>query len=89
MWHSYVYYMLGIRPVLNGLLVDPRIPSEWKGFKLTRHFRGAQYMIEVSNPKGLNMGVKSMLVDGNKIDANVIPSFGDGKTHRVEVGLGS
>ena len=87
MWHSYVYYILGIRPVLKGLLVDPKIPSDWKGFKLTRQFRGAQYVIEVTNPEGLNLGVKSMLVDGKRIDANTIPFFGDGKTHRVDVVL--
>jgi cellobiose phosphorylase len=71
------------------LLVDPQTPGDWKGFKLTRRFRRAQYEIEVNNPKGLNIGVKSMLVDGKRIDANVIPSFGDGKTHQVEVGFGS
>ena len=89
MWRAFVYYILGVRPEFKGLSVDPKIPSDWKGFKLTRHFRGAQYVIEVNNPKGLNMGVKSMLVDGKKIGANVIPSFGDGKIHRVEVSLGS
>ncbi len=27
-------YILGIRPTYNGLVIDPCIPSDWKGFKL-------------------------------------------------------
>jgi cellobiose phosphorylase len=75
--------------VWDGLLVDPKIPSEWEGFKLTRQFRGAQYTIEVTNPKSLNMGVKSMVIDGKEVLGNLIPAHADGKPHLVKVVLGS
>ena len=88
MWRAYVHFILGVRPVLEGLLVDPQIPSDWDGFKVTRPFRGAIYKIEVVNPNELNMGVKSVVVDGKTIKGNVIPSYGDGKTHTVKVVLG-
>ena len=87
MWHSYAYYILGVRPVLAGLLVDPKIPSEWKGFNLTRQFRGAQYRIEVTNPKNISMGVKSMLIDGKEVPGNVIPTHADNRSHLVRVVL--
>jgi cellobiose phosphorylase len=89
MWHSYVYYILGVRPTLNGLLVDPKIPREWEGFKVTRPFRGATYQIEVSNPQKAAMGGKSMVIDGKEIMGNVIPAYADGETHLVKVALGS
>jgi cellobiose phosphorylase len=89
MWHSYVYYILGVRPELDGLLVDPKIPSEWEGFKVTRQFRGAAYQIEVTNPRKVNMGVKSMVIDGKELAGNLIPAHSDGKTHLVKVVLGS
>ena len=89
MWRAYVYYILGVRPVFAGLLVDPKIPNEWPGFQLMRPFRGATYAIEVTNPKGLNFGVKSMVVDGKSIQGNVVPAYADGKTHEVKVVLGA
>lgn len=88
MWHSYVSYILGVRPLLKGLLVDPKIPSRWKGFKVKREFRGARYEIEVSNPKGAGMGVGSLLVDGREVAGNIVPAHGDGRTHHVKVELG-
>ncbi len=89
MWRAHVYYILGVRPVFAGLLVDPKIPNDWSGFKLRRTFRGATYAIEVSNPNGVNFGVKSMVVDGRSIQGNVLPAFADGKTHDVKVVLGA
>ena len=87
MWRSYVYYILGVRPVMNGLLVDPRIPASWAGFSVAREFRKARYEITVRNPTHLNKGVRRMLVDGNTIPGNVLPALADGKLHRVEVML--
>ena len=89
MWRAYVYYILGVRPGFAGLLVDPKIPNSWAGFKLRRTFRGATYAIKVANPKGVNSGVKSMVVDGKPIEGNVVPAYADGRTHEVKVFLGA
>jgi len=88
MWHSYVYYILGIRPELGGLLIDPKIPTDWPGFTLEREFRGDRYIIEVTNPKKVGQGVKSITLDGKKIKGNLIIPKGDGKTHKVKVTMG-
>src|SRR5436305_9994904 len=87
MWHSYVAYILGVRAGLSGLVVDPKIPAAWKGFRVTRPFRGATYNIEVANPRGATMGVRSMDVDGHEVPGNVIPPQSDGRTHWVRVVL--
>ena len=89
MWHSYVYYILGIRPELDGLLVDPKIPSTWPGFTLEREFRGDHYFIEVFNPEKVGQGIKSITVDGIKIKGNVVIPKMDGKRHIVKVIMGS
>ena len=81
-------YILGISADFDGLKIDPSIPAAWDGMTATRQFRGATYDIKVSNPDHINKGVKSVLVDGNAIESNVIPAFGDGKTHSVEVVMG-
>jgi cellobiose phosphorylase len=81
-------YILGIRPTYDGLEIDPCIPSQWDGFKATREFRNAVYQIEVENPDHVCKGVKSVRVDGKEIEGNVVPVFGDGKTHQVDVTMG-
>ena len=89
-WNFYAIsqYILGIQPDYDGLVIDPCIPNDWNGFKLTRKFRGATYQIDVQNPDGLSKGVKEVFVDGKQQTSNLIPSFGDGKIHAVKVVLG-
>lgn len=81
-------YMLGIIPDYAGLKIDPSIPSAWDGFKATRQFRNATYNITVTNPSHISKGVKSVTVDGNAIEGNILPVFNDGKAHEVTVVLG-
>jgi cellobiose phosphorylase len=89
-WNFYAItqYILGIRPDFDGLLIDPCIPTHWKGFKVTRKFRGATYQIEVINPDGKSKGVAKVTIDGKLQKSNLIPVFGDGKQHQVKVILG-
>lgn len=89
MWTSYVDYILGVRPVLSGLLIDPKIPSDWQGFSVERDFRGDHYSIQVTNPKKVSQGVKSITVDGKKIKGNIIIPVKDGKNHLVKVLMGA
>ncbi|MEM1508414.1 MAG: hypothetical protein QW291_02940 [Thermofilaceae archaeon] len=81
-------WILGIRPGYDGLVVDPCIPKEWSGFKVTRVFRGAKYIIEVRNDEHVNHGVKQVFVDGRPIEGNVLPVFSDEATHHVLVLMG-
>jgi cellobiose phosphorylase len=89
-WNFYAItqFILGIRPDFDGLLIDPCIPTHWKGFKATRKFRGATYRIEVINPDGKSKGVKTVTVDDAPYKSNLIPVFGDGEEHKVKIILG-
>ncbi|MGQ9491274.1 MAG: GH36-type glycosyl hydrolase domain-containing protein [Anaerolineae bacterium] len=82
------HWILGIRPQVDGLLVDPSIPAHWPGFKVTRRFRGATYEIEVENPHRVGRGVRSVTVDGQPSASNLLPVFADGAVHTVKVVLG-
>lgn len=81
-------WILGIKPDYDGLRIDPCIPQEWTGYRVRRHFRNAVYDITVKNPRQVMRGVAKIIVDGTSIAGNIIPVFGDGKAHRVEVELG-
>jgi len=81
-------YILGVRPVFDGLLIDPCIPSDMKGFTVTRHFRRADYHITVDNSAGVEKGVKSITADGKKLEGTVLPVYGDGKIHKIVVVMG-
>ncbi len=81
-------WILGIRTEYDGLRVDPVIPAKWKGFTVTRRFRGNTYVIEVKNPKGKQRGVKKLLVDGKTSRATSCPCVRRGpKPIRVEAVL--
>ncbi len=64
-------WILGIRPALDGLQVQPVIPADWSGFSARRVFRGVTYNIQVSR-KGPGNSV-SLIVDGKPVSGTVIP----------------
>ncbi|QMV16438.1 GH36-type glycosyl hydrolase domain-containing protein [Vibrio spartinae] len=80
-------WILGVRPEVDGLRVDPCIPSDWPEFSVQRKFRGAIYQIHVVNPHQVNRGVAEMRVDGVVVQGNKAPIFTDG-VHHIEITLG-
>lgn len=63
-YFSVTRYMIGIRPQLAYLEIDPCVPADWKTFSAVREWRGATYNITVQNPQGVMKGVKEILLDG-------------------------
>jgi len=87
-YYSAVYHLLGIRPEVDGLRIDPCIPSVWKGFSATRMFRGKRVDIEVRNPAGVCRGVRSMAINDSPVDGNLIPADRLEAVNKVVVVLG-
>jgi cellobiose phosphorylase len=83
-----IEYILGIRPNYNGLIIDPCIPKNWKGFKVKRVFRGTTYIINVKNTYKVQKGVSIIKLDGKRLDSKVVPAIKDKKTHTVDVIMG-
>lgn len=61
-------HILGIRPELDGLRVDPCLPEGWEGFQVMRRFRGMDLTINVVNANGVATGVTEVKVDGVEIE---------------------
>ena len=87
-YFSATQYVLGIRPEMDGLRIDPCIPHTWTGFKATRRFRGHSIQIEVKNPQGVCRGVKSIILNGQPLPDNLIPADRLGEKNVVEVAMG-
>jgi len=66
-------YLLGLRPEIGGLRIDPCLPTHWPGFTAVRRFRGRRLHVEVKNPAGVSRGVKSLTVDGRPVGGNLVP----------------
>ncbi len=79
--------ILGVRPEIDGLRIDPCVPR-LKGFRMQRIFRGVTYDIRVTNPDGVERGVREMTVDGKEVPGNVAPVPKGKKKVRVDVVMG-
>jgi len=72
-YYAATQYILGIQPEYEGLRIDPCIPSKWKGFTVTRKFRRNNLRISVKNETGVQKGVRYIVINGERIDGNLIP----------------
>ena len=61
-------YILGIRPELEGLRIDPCLPTAWDGYQVARRFRGMNLTIKVTNPAHVSTGVAAVTVNGIPVD---------------------
>ncbi len=66
-------YILGIRPDLDGLRIDPCLPAQIKECRVSRTFRGAVYHITIKNPNNAQKGIRRLTVDGKEIVGNLVP----------------
>jgi len=80
-------WILGIRLSFRGMIVDPCIPADWKSFQVTRRWRGAEFDITVTNPHGVEKGVQSITLNGERIDGPITPRPA-GSANRIDVVMG-
>ncbi len=78
----------GMRPNAEGLVVSPAIPSEWDGFKISKNFRGTHLDIDVQNPDHVESGVKTLILNGEALEGNLIPASKLKSENKVTVVLG-
>jgi cyclic beta-1,2-glucan synthetase len=56
--------ILGLRLEGDTLVLNPCVPTGWKGFDLKLRHKGADYEIEVLNPDGVSRGVIGAALNG-------------------------
>ncbi|MGZ8501797.1 MAG: GH36-type glycosyl hydrolase domain-containing protein, partial [Candidatus Limnocylindrales bacterium] len=69
-------WIVGVRPELEGLRIDPHLPADWGEIRVTRRFRGATYRIVVRRERATDVGPSSatrLVVDGRPIDGSLAP----------------
>ena len=81
--------ILGIKPTLDGLLIDPCIPADCKGYNVSRRYRGAVYNITVKNPASVEHGIKEIRLNGDICHSNLLPLLPSGETADVQVIMGT
>jgi cellobiose phosphorylase len=73
-YYAATQWILGIRPEIDGLRIDPCIPRDWQGFTVNRRFRGMNLHIVVRNESGAGFGVKSLALDGQSAPPGILPT---------------
>lgn len=85
-YYAATQYILGVRPDFDGLRIDPCIPADWKEFTVTRKWRGATYIVHVTNPDGVEKGVRSLRAEGRELA--LLPPLPEGSVCRAELVMG-
>ena len=73
-------YILGIKPALTGLMVDPCLPEGISEYTVDRSYRGGRYRVHVKKT-----GTYSLAVDGKSLDGKIIPMTEGKEYYNVEV----
>jgi cellobiose phosphorylase len=60
-------WMCGIRPALDGLVVDPCLPSDFDEVSATIRYLGKTVRVDIRNPDRRQAGVRSMSVNGTAV----------------------
>lgn len=85
-YFSATRYILGIRPGMEELTIDPCIPAEWDGFTVVREWRNAKFEITVKNPDHVMKGVRKCMMDGQETKT-ILPQEA-GSRHTIEIIMG-
>ncbi len=81
--------LLGFTLRGDRLTLDPCIPPTWPAFTIRYRHGRSLYEVRVHNPEGVECGVASVTVDGASMADFAIPLKDDGRTHAVEIVMGS
>lgn len=76
-------YLIGIRSTYDGLIIDPRVPEEWNGFKVQRRFRGKELNITF-----IKSEEKRIILNGVQLEQTGFVAITDlehGESHQIEV----
>lgn len=77
--------ILGLN-IENGILkLNPCIPKDWKEYSIRYKYGKSIYNIKVKNPAGKNVGIKEMILNGEKIENLQIKLIDDGNINEIDV----
>ncbi|MBN2310133.1 MAG: hypothetical protein JXR94_14255 [Candidatus Hydrogenedentes bacterium] len=65
-WHG----LIGFRPGLHGLVIDPCIPRNWQALSATASYLGKRLDVRIENPDGNTCGVRHLELEGERFTPN-------------------
>jgi len=79
LYRSVIEGLFGLKGCREGLQIRPQLPAGWPSAKVTRHFRGAIFNIDIQR------GAPSLRVDDQTIDGDIVTDIAAGKTYNIKV----
>ena len=70
MYVAAMHYLLGVRPTLDGLRIQPCLPRSLSRVRVRRRFRGCVYDIEIENER---RGTVELALDGQSLEGTTLP----------------
>ncbi len=68
-------WMLGIRPSMNGLVIDPCLPCSFDRTEVFVEYLGKPIRIEILNAQGREAGLKSLALNGFPVASQTVDPF--------------
>jgi hypothetical protein len=72
MYRAGIEWILGFRLRGESLHLDPCVPRDWPGFRISFAYHSSRYDIDVENPLGVMRGIQRVEVDGREVP-RVVP----------------
>jgi cellobiose phosphorylase len=88
MYRLIIETLLGLKLEVNKLRFMPRVPADWKSFKICYVYRKTVYQISIFSSSGNWRGPQRVVVDGQTQPETAVPLIDDGKEHQAEVHCG-
>jgi cellobiose phosphorylase len=70
-WVAITQHIIGVRPEIGGLRIDPCLPAELGDVEFVRHCRGAEYRVTIAN-RATGKPPK-LTIDGTTHDGTLVP----------------
>ena len=75
--------LFGLRGHVDGLLIDPQLPSEWSAARAIRRFRGATFHVDYHRDD--TVGAIRVSVDREPLEDNIIRDIETGRQYTIDV----
>jgi cyclic beta-1,2-glucan synthetase len=88
MYRVVLEFVLGFKLSGETLKLDPCIPRAWREYEITYRKGTTPYHIRVVNPRGVNRGSFTIMMDGVAVTGQEISLIDDQQTHEIYLVVG-
>jgi cyclic beta-1,2-glucan synthetase len=88
MYRAVLEFVLGFKLSGETLKLDPCIPRAWREYEITYRKGTTPYHIRVANPRGVNRGSFTIMMDGVTVTGQEISLINDQQPHEIFLVVG-